>query len=253
MLFQSLHDAHDHRYVLTTGQNMHRQAALRAELADWNVELFHGVDKRQVSKAQLQADRVYDEPAAIAIDRNGRAMTTGAICCALGHRRIYEAFLQSRHERVLIFEDDVRMLRDAEATVPALVSAMPADAELIYWGWQGRASRPWFGPLKQALYHLQHALGLLSYTHTMINNLYPRPLNAHFAIAGKQFCAHAYTLTRSGAEKLVRWQTPIILNADNAMMYASMTGELRAYIARTRVFDQASLTAGSGVPSLTDD
>jgi glycosyl transferase, family 25 len=253
MIFRSLHDNHDHRYVLTTERNAVRQSLLRAELPGWDVELFHGVDKGDVSTDQFQADGAYDKAAAIAIDRSGRSMTTGAICCALGHRRIYEAFLQSQHQRVLIFEDDVRVLPDAEAIVPDLVGAIPDDAELIYWGWQGLARRPWFGPMKQSLYHLQHAVGLLSYNHTMINHLYPRRHNAHFSAAGKQFCAHAYSLTRSGAEKLVRWQTPIILNADNAMMYAIMNGKLKAYISLTKVFGQASLDAGSGVPSLTQN
>ena len=178
-------------------------------------------------------------------------MTTSAICCALGHRWIYEAMLAHAHERIMVFEDDVRVRPGAEPIVHELVRAIPDDAELIYWGWSGLASRPWFGPAKQALYHLQHAAGLLRYTHTMIRNLYPRRHNRHFSVAGKQFCAHAYTVTRAGAAKLVRWQTPIILNADNAIIYASMTGDLRAYIALTPVFGQASLDAGSGVPSLT--
>jgi glycosyl transferase, family 25 len=251
MIFRSLHDFHDHRYVLTTARNVERQALLRAELPGWDLALFGGVDRRDSSKGQLQADGVYDEAAAIAIDRSGRTMTAGAICCALGHRRIYEDFLHSAYQRVLIFEDDVRAIRGSDALVDEMVRTAPRDAELIYWGWIGVAARPWFAPLKQALYHVQHSAGLLKYNHTMINNLYPRRYNQHFAGAGKQFCAHAYSLTRSGAEKLIRWQTPITLNADNAMMYAILNGELRAYIALTKVFGQASLDTQSGIPSLT--
>jgi glycosyl transferase, family 25 len=251
MLFRSLHDCHDHRYVLTTGHNVVRQALLRDELPGWDVELFHGTDRRDVSMARLCAENVYDEAAAIAIDRSGRSMTTGAICCSLGHRMIHQAILQSTHQRVMIFEDDVRAIPAADAIVHELVQAIPDDAELIYWGWSGHAARPWFAPLKQSLYHVQHAVGLLSYNHTMIRNLYPRRYNQHFSGAGKQFCAHAYSLTRSGAEKLVRLQTPIIMNADNAMMHAILNGELKAYISLTRVFAQASLDVHSGVPSLT--
>jgi glycosyl transferase, family 25 len=252
MIFRALHDHHDHRYVLTTARNGDRQARLRQELDGWDLELVPGIDRRDVGKAALIADGVYDEARAVAIDRRGKAMTAGAICCALGHRMIQEAFLHSAHQRVMIFEDDVRVMPDRDAVLPAMVQAMPADAELIYWGWTGLARRPWFGPAKQALYHLQHAAGFLRYDHTMIRNLYPRPVNRHFAAAGRQFCAHAYTLSRSGAEKLVRWQTPIVMHADNVMMYNILKGELRAYIALPPLFGQASLDASSGVVSLTE-
>lgn len=251
MIFKALHDHHDHRYVLTTPLNDARRTLLRAELPGWDLDLFVGVDGRDVSKAALQADGTYDEAAAVAIDRRRRTMTTGAICCALGHRMIYEAFLRSTHQRVLIFEDDVRVIPTGEGEVQAMLQAVPDDAELVYWGWTGIAQRPWFGPAKQALYHAQHALGFLRYNHTMIRHLYPRPVNPHFAAAGKQFCAHAYTLTRAGAAKLIQRQTPIVLNADNAMMYSILNGELRAYIALAPVFGQASLDRTSGVPSLT--
>jgi glycosyl transferase, family 25 len=251
MVFRELHDLHDHRYALTTARNEARQAQLRAELAGWTVELFSGVDRRDVSMAQLRGDGVYDEAEARAIDRRNQRMTTGEVCCALGHRRIYEAFLRSAHQRVLIFEDDVRVLPHLGHLLPAMMHAIPDDAEVIYWGWTGLARRPWYGAAKQLLYHAQHAAGFLTYNHTMISNLYPRPHNAHFAHAGKQFCAHAYTLTRSGAETLIRRQTPIVLNADNAIMDRVMNGALRAYIALPPLFSQASLDRTSGVPSLT--
>ena len=253
MNLRALHDFHDHRYVLTTDRNALRQSLLRAELPGWDLDFVRGLDKADVTKARFEADGVYDEAAAMARDRHRQPMTCGAICCALGHRQIYERFLQSDHERVVVLEDDARVVPGVEALVPAMLDAIPADAELIYWGWTGSARRPWFGGMKQAVYHVQHAAGFLTYDHTMIRNLYPRPYNAHFSLAGRQFCAHAYTLTRSGAATLLRWQTPIIANADNAIKYAVLSGELRAYIALTPVFGQASLDAQSGIPSLTGD
>lgn len=253
MHFRPLHDAHDHRYVLTLARNTERQARLRADLAGWDLELVEGVDRDAVSMAGLEADGTYDDAAARRIDRRSKPMSRGAICCALGHRRIHERFLASAQQRVLVFEDDVRVETRCSAHVPAMVDAMPHDAELIYWGWTGDAGRPWYGAAKQALYHVQHALGFLRYDHRMIRHLYPQPVNRHFAVAGKQFCAHAYTLTRSGAETLVAMQTPIVLNADNALMVAAMRGDLRAYIALPCLFGQDSLDRASGVASLTGD
>ncbi|MEZ5345873.1 MAG: glycosyltransferase family 25 protein [Pyrinomonadaceae bacterium] len=251
MIFKKLHDFHDHRYVLTTKKNLDRQECLKKELKDWDLELFFGVDKSEVSIEQYKKDGIYDEEKAIEIDRSGRKMTLGAVCCSLGHRYIYEHFLESDHERIIVFEDDVLVNSETESILDAALDEIPEDAELIYWGWLGVGSRPRIATLKLPLYHLQHSLGLLSYNHTMIDNLYPRPFNEHFSIAGKHFCIHAYTLTRSGAEKLVRWQTPVILNADNAIMYAILNGDLKAYISHTQFFSQSSLDKSSGIPSLT--
>ena len=251
MIFKRLHDHHDHRYVLTTEKNADRQENLKKELKDWDLELFFGVDKNTVSKEQFEKDGIYDDELARKTDRSGKPMTTGHICCSLGHRYIYEDFLKSDRERIIVFEDDVLAIPGAESALDETLDAIPEDAEMIYWGWEGLAKPPRIAPLKQALYHLQHSLGVLSYNHTMIDNLYPRPFNDHFSIAGKHFCAHAYTLTRSGAEKLIKWQTPIILNADNAIMYAILNGDLKAYISHTQFFSQASLDEASTIKSLT--
>lgn len=250
-ILKRLHDFHDHRYVLTTEKNLDRQENLKKELKGWDLELFFGVDKTQVSKEQFEKDGVYDEQKAMETDRSGKPMTLGHICCSLGHRLIYEEFLQTEHERVIIFEDDVTALPEAERDLSEIVDSIPEDAEMIYWGWEGDGSRPAWSSLKQALYHAQHSLGVLSYNHKMIVNLYPRTYNQYFSRAGKHFCAHAYTLTRSGAEKLIEWQTPVILNADNAIMYAILNGDLKAYISHKQVFSQASLDENSAIESLT--
>lgn len=251
MIFKQLHDFHDHRYVLTTKKNVDRQENLKKELNDWDLELFFGVDKSEVSIDQFEKDGVYDDAKSRDTDRSGKPMTLGHICCSLGHRYIYEDFLKSDKERIIVFEDDVLAIPDAEPKLDETIDAIPQDAEMIYWGWEGLAKRPGIASIKQPLYHLQHALGALSYNHTMIKNLYPRPFNEHFSVAGKHFCAHAYSLTRSGAEKLIRRQTPIILNADNAIMYAILNGDLKGYISNTQFFSQASLDEKSNIKSLT--
>ena len=208
------------------------------------------MDKNQVSKEQLEKDAIYNEQKAIETDRRRKSMTLGHICCSLGHRLIYEEFLKTKHERVMIFEDDVTVLPNNEDKLDEVLNAFPEDAEMIYWGWTATPRPPWW-TLKQKLYHLQHSLGLLSYNHTMINNLYPKPFNDHFSIAGKQFCAHAYTLTRTAAQKLIDWQTPIILNADNAILYAVLNEDIKAYISHTQIFSQSSLDENSDIESLT--
>ncbi|MFV0388027.1 MAG: glycosyltransferase family 25 protein [Pyrinomonadaceae bacterium] len=240
-IFQRLHNYHSNRYVLTTRKNLERQNSLKSAFSGWQLEFFEGIDKGDTSKEQFESEGIYDETHARKSDRRSKAMTLGHICCSLGHKMIYEDMLLKGYERVMIFEDDAYPLLENESLIEEALDEFPTDAELIYWGWHGNEVRPFFSGAKQLLYNLQHFVGLEKYNHQMIKNLYPRPYNKSFARAGKHFCAHAYTLTKTGAERLIRWQTPITYNADNAIMYAILNGDLRGYVSHTKFFGQTSL------------
>lgn len=228
-----------------------RQESTRRELGDGNFEFIYGIDKTTVSKEQMLADGIYDEARAVEIDRSSKPMTLGHICCSIGHANVYRHMVENGIERAMIFEDDVVVVPADEAYIAASVENAPADAELIYWGWTGVEKRPKFATAKQQLYKVQHSLGLLKYNHRMIDNLYPREHNKYFKVAGKHFCAHAYTLTLSGAKTLLRWNTPVVLNADNALMYAVMNGDLRSYVSTQQFFGQRSLDDNDPIQSLT--
>ena len=251
MLSPALLSAFDRRYVLTIRSAADRHTNVREQLGEGNFELVYGVDRSDVTMEAFVADGTYDEAIARSIDRRNKPMTLGHICCSLGHRMIYETFLATDAERCLIFEDDVVVNEIPENTIREMLGMMPADAELIYWGWEGGGYRPRFGAIKQGLYHIYHSLGLLKYDHTMIANLYARPYNEHFDRAGKHFMTHAYSVTRSAAESLIRLQTPVQLNADNALMFAVLSGEIRAYVARPKLFGQRSADSGDPMTTLT--
>ena len=251
MLSKSFLNYHDGAFVVTVKSFTDRQESTRRELGDGNFEFIYGIDKTAVSKEQMLADGVYDEARAIEIDRSSKPMTLGHICCSIGHANVYRYMVENGIGRAMIFEDDVVVIPSDEADIRASIDNAPDDAELIYWGWTGVEKRPTFATAKQQLYKVQHSLGLLKYNHRMIDNLYPREHNKYFKVAGKHFCAHAYTLTLSGAKTLLRWNTPVILNADNALMYAVMNGDLRAYVSTKQFFGQRSLDDNDPIRSLT--
>jgi len=251
MLSPSLRQFHDSVYVLTIPSATDRHASVIQQLGDGAFEFVYGVDKNDVTKDELLEKGIYDEALARTTDRRNKIMTLGHICCSLGHRMIYEKFLETHGERCLIFEDDVVCLDILEPEIERAVSSAPDDAELIYWGWRGGGYSPWYGPAKQMLYHAQHSLGLLKYDHTMIGNLYARPFNEYFDRAGKHFMTHAYSVTRRAAEILIKWNTPIRLNSDNALMYAVLRGDITAYIARKPLFGQRSEDVDDSMQTLT--
>jgi glycosyl transferase, family 25 len=251
MLFESPKQYHGAVYVLAIPSARDRHENVVSELGEGNFEFVYGVDKNDVSIEQFIERGIYDEDLARQADRSSKPMTLGHICCSLGHTMIYETFLESDAERCLIFEDDIVDLHMEESVTAAALDAVPRDAGLIYWGWLGGGYAPWCEPPKQQLYHVYRSLGFLKYDHAMIRNLYSRPFNQYFDIAGKHFCSHAYTVTREAASRLIALNTPIILNADNLLMYAVMGENVRGYVARTRLFSQRSLDPVDSLGSLT--
>lgn len=152
--------------------------------------------------------------------------------------------------RALIFEDDVTVSPIDETEVLQILANRPDDAELIYWGWKADAEPP-HSRWKKWFYKRQHDLGLLTYTHTMIDNLFPQEFNECFLVAGKTFYAHAYSLTQSAAKILLEINSPVVLNADNAMMHGVLSGDIKAYLSKTQLFGQRSHLDSAAMPSLT--
>lgn len=251
MLSESLKKFHDAVLVVTAPGFADRQEHITRELSEGNFEFIYGVNKSETSKEQLTAEGLYDEARAIKLDRSSKPMTLGHICCSLGHAKTYRHMIENNVERALIFEDDASILSVDESQIENIVRSIPADAELIYWGWSGVERRPRLGGLKQTLYKIQHRIGVLKYNPTMIENLYPSDFDEHFMIAGKHFGAYAYTITLKAAERLVAWNTPVALNADNALIYAVLNGDVQGYVSRTRLFGEHSQGSADRIETLT--
>jgi glycosyl transferase, family 25 len=241
MLSPAIKNFHDGVFVITAPGFEERQENARRELGPENFKFIFGINRESTSKEEMIANRVYDEARAIELDRSSKPMSLGHICCSIGHANVYRHMIENGIERALIFEDDVVANPIEEKEIESIVSDVPPDAELIYWGWSGGGYRPPHGFLKQTLYHVQHSVGVLKYDHTMIRNLYAEPYNDHFDVAGKRLLAHAYSLTLSAAEKLLQLNTPVALNADNALLYSVLGGEVRAYNSKRKLFGQRSM------------
>ena len=251
MLSPGLRSFHDGVYVLTIQSNEDRQAGVIDQLGEGNFEFVFGLDKQNLTKEQLINDGVYDEELARREDPKDRVMTLGHICCAFGHRAVYQEFLETGRERALIFEDDVVDLHVPDEYIETALNNLPDDWEIIYWGWTGGRFKPFLGSLQQLVFHVRHRLGTYKYNHRMIRNSYMRRYNEYFDVSSANFLLHAYSLTRSGAEKLIRWNTPIHLNSDHVPIHAILDGDVRGYVSRRQLFGQRSFDPADPLESLT--
>jgi glycosyl transferase family 25 len=225
--------------VLTLRRASDRQERVRRVLAGVEYELFHGVDKHDLDPDDLLRRGIYDARRARALHRHGKAMTLGEIACALSFQEIYRRILEAGWRRVLVFEDDVDPVPEAIPALPAVLSQLPADWELVYLGYSKHEVVTPALRLKRAAYRVLSALRLMKWTPREVANLLPRPYSANLMMAGFHDCLHAYGITPSGARKLLAAQTPVALAADTAVSRLVMRGELAAFAAVPVLFGQA--------------
>jgi GR25 family glycosyltransferase involved in LPS biosynthesis len=250
MLSEALRKYHDAVFVVTAPGFDDRQASATQELGEGNFEFIYGINKSTTSKTELAEQGLYDESRAIEIDRSSKPMTLGGVCCSIAHTNAYRYMLENDIGRALIFEDDVSVFPIPEDQIANILKSLPDDNQLVYWGWSGTARRPPLAAVKQGMYKLQHSIGVLKYNPTMIDNLYPSDLNEHFMVAGKHFGAYAYSVTNEAAKVLLEWNMPVVLNADNALMYAVLNGDLRGYVSRGKLFGEHSQGSPGPIESL---
>lgn len=251
--FEILNNHYDHIYVLTLKRAVERQLQISESLKGIDFSFFYGMDKQEFEIADLEKKRIYNPQLAMQRHRYHKPMSGGQIGCSWSHRNIYADMLEKGYNRVLIFEDDCLPNPHAIHLVPEVLAQLPADWELLYWGYgkQEYASfRTW---LKQKWYHIQHRLGGLKWSHTMINHLYPRKISPNISRAGFHDYTYAYAITRPGAEKLMQMQTPIQFVADNLLAWACTGGLVQGYIATPKIFLHDDLPSGQARTSFIQE
>ena len=255
MLSPALQAFHDKVYVITTHSAVERQKAVIDELGEGTFEFVYSVDKQTTSIEEMTRTGVFS-PIVIkseAVDRTFPPMTLGHICCAIGHRMVYEKFLETDAQRALVFEDDVVSHKISENEIEKMLAMAPKDAEIIYWGWWLGRFRPWSRIAQQAIDHMRSHLGLYADSHTQIRNRFMKRYNRYYHTSAGNYLLHAYTLSRSGAETMIEMNTPIVMNSDHVPIKAIEHGHMQGYVAITELFWQRSHELDDAERSMTRD
>ena len=240
-----LNEYYDKAYVISVKAAEHRRNRFTERFAGLNYSFFFGADKNNISISELIEKNIYNEELTKKNHRYTKTMMPGEIACALSHRMIYEDMLQNNYSRVLIFEDDAVPDPEDLKKIPAILSEIPSNCELLMWGWGKNDEDGFTASLKKYGYHFLHTLGLLKWDHTIINNLFARPFSTHLKKAGFHDYAHAYGITKAAAEKLIQMQTPVQYIADNLLAYAITKNIINGYIAYPAVFLHDNLPDGT--------
>lgn len=236
--FDLLNHFFDHVYVITLRRATDRHLHLQKELKGLQYELFFGKDKRDFTAAELEQQGIYNEQEAKKHHRYNRGMPEGMIGCSWSHRLVYEDVMAKGFGKVLVLEDDVVINKDFISLLPQVLSELPPDWELLYFGFGGNEQPPKRALFKRLFYHLLRLVGAHKYSHQTIRNLYPKKVSQHIYTAGYHDCTHAYGITLSGAQKLAQLQQPITFVADNLLAHAVTNGLVKGYIVQPKIINQ---------------
>lgn len=248
--FTALNLFFDHIYVITLLRAKERQHTIRENLAGLKYKFFFGADKQDYSIPQLIHDGIYDEVLAKKNHRYHKTLSSGQVCCAWSHKRVYEDIIMKGFQKVLILEDDVTAVDGIGTLSTQVLSELPEGWELLYMDYT-KNEKPNF--LKKNWYHLQSALGALTWSQKTIENLYPVKLGTHIYTSGYHDYTSAYALTSSAAKKLIALQSPVIYLADNLLANACTTKQIEGFISRPKLFSQLSQGSDKLTHSFVDD
>jgi glycosyl transferase family 25 len=158
---------------------------------------------------------------------------------------MYEDMLTNNFERIMIFEDDALPDPERLKQIPQILSEIPADCELLMWGWSKNGDSDLNTIFKRAVYNIQRSLGILKWDHTIIKNLFAKPFSSHLKKAGFHDYTYAYAINRSAAEKLLQMQSPIQYIADNLLAHAVTNNLVNGYIVYPAAFLHDNLPDGT--------
>lgn len=228
----------DKVFVVSIPRFTERHITVQQHLQGLPFDFFWGADKLQLDLEKAKQQGIYDEARTKQLQRQGKLLNPGELACSLSHRMVYEEMVKHNWNKVLILEDDVLPLYENFTILHNAISELPADWELVYFGYLKQEKVTPGLKAKQFFYKIKSLLGLMKWSYTMVSNMLPKPYSAHLKKAGFHDCTHAYAITLSAAKKLLAAQTPVVYRADDLLSHVILKGELKAFVTEPKFFDQ---------------
>jgi GR25 family glycosyltransferase involved in LPS biosynthesis len=200
-------------------------------------EFFNATMGVDLSAAELAA--AYDEQAALRHKTLSRRLHPSHVGSCLSHRRAWAEVLNRKLDSALVLEDDAQPVSERLHALPALLAELPPDWHLLYLGIRGHRHAPvLFGIKRRVLLPLARLLLPRRYrlTPAEASRLYLRPFSSLLYRAGYHQGAHAYAVSRKGAETLLEQLGRVTAPIDAELGTMVLEGKLNAYAAREDLF-----------------
>lgn len=112
--------------VISLERTSERRARFIAAHERLEFEIFPAIDGATLPPAVLQDQDLFVQPLP--------AMSSGAYGCALSHLRLWERVIEA-DAPMTIAEDDALFRRDFAVASEGLIALLPANWDLVLWGW----------------------------------------------------------------------------------------------------------------------
>lgn len=233
-------------YVITIKRNTERQSRITKILNDHslNFSFVYGVDGQELKPKVVET--VFD--AEISKKRLGYTLTKNEIACSLSHIKALKTFLEDKkQDYALILEDDIEITNFV--ILPEALKQIPKieDWDLLYFGYQNmNMHMPRTIYLKwRLIYPVLNFLKIKRYDLKKIRLIFGERFNRYWFRAGSHNNAHAYLVSRSAAQKIIDYNSPVWLQADVVLMDMITAGELKAYALNKPLFEQSGTLESS--------
>jgi GR25 family glycosyltransferase involved in LPS biosynthesis len=247
---QRLFEAVDKIVVVTVASATARHTGVSELMSRLKLpfEFRFGRDCRNAAISELISQGDYDPAERLRLGRP--PMTPAEIGCALSHREVAREIADGPDRRVLILEDDVRLVPENLRHFQQSIVAMPHDWNLAYFGYAAmNLSTPLMMRIKLISYYpLLHMLGSSKHDPGTIRRIFQRPLNAYWMYAGWFNNAHAYAIDRRAAQYIADAQASVTFEADLILNHLVRFSGLNAICLKHPIFDQRL-----DIPSLIGD
>jgi glycosyl transferase family 25 len=254
--FELLNDYFDKIYVISIERNFDaRHPKLSDNLKGLNYEIFNGVDGKDLIEESVQD--IYDDR----IARNKfsdyclysfghrveRSFSKSEIGCAKSHLNIYKEIIEKGYQKVLIFEDDAKIVNDNIHLISEIIDQIPENCDLLYWGYRWYDSESKLSRFKRLFLvsPISLILNLFRRDKVNLNERYPKPFKKHVWKSGYHCGAHAYSINFNTAKKLLDYNSPIIMLADQLFAEMNREGDINAYVTVPLIFreDQTMISS----------
>ncbi|MEM8894113.1 MAG: glycosyltransferase family 25 protein [Bacteroidota bacterium] len=236
--FKQLNAFFDKVYVVSIPRLAERQQHMRNLLDGLDYHMIEGTDKQKLSEQDISEQ--YDQKAHFKLTRTGKPLRAGEVACALSHLQVYQDAIAHGYDQILVLEDDISLVDDHLNEVAKHLDDLPNKWEFAYLGYWKNEVEPTLGWLKQGWYILLRLVGLHKWSIRRIRNIYPETTNSSLMKAGNHEGAYGYALTLGACKKLLAFNRPIKLNADNLFSHLITNEYLKGYLWNTKFVEPIS-------------
>jgi glycosyl transferase family 25 len=231
-----LNNYFDKILVISIARNADRRKNVYENIDALDFDFFEGVDGREF----INQSNIPDVDNEGCIKTAGRILKLGEIGCAMSHKKVWQYIVEKGYQKTLILEDDVMFQIEYLKCISGILSNMPKDWEMVYWGYCDEAIPKFTTYLK--IYYIYPFIQKFYSTFKpdleTITSKYSKHYSRFFRKSGFHGGAHAYAITLETAQKYIKLSSPIIGTSEYPLQTHCLEAHSKTFMTIPSIFGQ---------------